>query len=131
MSNSPFAKLLRSKTVLDRETQERLADLLEPYIWLDPDNNLVVFKDAASSLTSLQRVLVFMLAHKIKNLVKEEMSPAVTASEVEIGTGLPGGTVRPKLTELAKKKLLVRSGRAYEMASNFMFPEIQAMLRPR
>jgi len=131
MSTNPFAKLIRSKTELDYEAQKQLADLLEPYIWLDPENNLVVFKDSASSLTSLQLVLVFMLAQKVKNLVNPELSPAVSASEVETGTGLPGGTVRPKLTELAKKKLLTHSGRAYEISPNFLISELQQILKVR
>ncbi len=64
MDENPFAKLIRSKTELDRQAQAQLADLLHPYIWLDPENNLVVFTPEADSLTSLQRVLVFMLARK-------------------------------------------------------------------
>lgn len=131
MSDNPFAKLIRSKTELDFEAQQRLANLLEPYIWIDPDSNLVVFKESAPSTTTLQQVFIFILAYKVKNLINPELSESASPSEVVEGTNLPGGTVRPKLAELTKKKLVLHSKDGYALANNLPMSEIESFLKPK
>lgn len=124
----PFAKLIRPKAQFDEETKERLANLLEPYVWLDPENNSIIFRDNVRSLSALQKVLVFALAHKVIGLINSNPR-TFSPSEVELGTQIPGGTVRPKLVELAKKKILDRKEDGYELASNFFISDIEEVLR--
>lgn len=129
MENDPFTKLVRPKAQLDYEAKQRLADLLEPYIWVDPEHISVVFKPTAPAHTTLQRVLLFMLSRKVMALISPEVSAHVAPREVETGTGLPGGTVRPKLADLIKRKLVVRSDGAYEVAPYFSLNEIEQILK--
>lgn len=128
MEENPFSKLIRSKTQMDVETQKRLADLLEPYIWIDPENDLVAFKDSSSDITTIKRVFISILARKVMNLINPNYPPTISASAIEMNTGLPGGTVRPKLGELYKKRLVVRDKGVYEVAPNAQINEIEQIL---
>lgn len=126
--NNPFSKLIRPKGQLDEETQKRLANLLEPYVWLDPDSDSIVFKEASSSLSALQKILVFAISRKAMSLINEKNKGSFSPSEVESETQTPGGTVRPKLAELIKKKILVKTSDGYELSPNFFISEIEQIL---
>lgn len=125
----PFAKLIRPKAQFDEETKERLANLLERYVWLDPENNSITFKEGTRNLNALQKILVFVLARKVISLINNNDSGSFTPAEVETETQIPGGTVRPKLAELLKAKLIVRNENRYELARNFFIGEIEQILR--
>lgn len=146
MSESPLARLIKPKEELDEAAQTKLADMLEPYVWLDPDNLGVHFKPDAPSLTTLKKVLIYLLARKAISTYLEikarddaaeagegearqhpEASPVVTPKDVEEGTKLSGGTVRPKLTELHKKKYVLKKGTAYEV-SPYYLSEIEKLI---
>lgn len=126
--NDPFARLIRPKAQFDEETKNWLANLLEPFIWLDPENNSITFKDDERNLNALQKVLLFALARKVISLINNNNMGSFTPTEVETETEIPGGTVRPKLGELLKKKILVRNENGYELAQNFFKREIEQIL---
>lgn len=126
--NDPFEKLIRPKAQFDDETKRKLANILEPYLWLDPENNSIIFKEDSRNLTAIQKILVFALARKVISLINNSETGNFTPTDVETETQLPGGTVRPKLGELLKKKILNRTERGYELAQNFFFSEIEKIL---
>ncbi|MER2514151.1 MAG: hypothetical protein ABTQ25_17335 [Nitrosomonas ureae] len=125
----PFAKLIRPKTQFDEETKSRLANLLEPFVWLDPENKSIIYKEDSLDLNAMQKVLVFALARKAIALISNSNAATFSPNEVELQTQIPGGTVRPKLVELSKKKILNRTEDGYELASNFFISEIEKILR--
>jgi hypothetical protein len=127
--NDPFAKLIRPKAQFDEETKERLANILEHYVWLDPENNSIIFKDGTRKLNASQKILVFALARKVISLINNNDGGSFTPAEVETETQIPGGTVRPKLAELLKTKLIIRTANGYELAKNFFISEIEQILR--
>ncbi len=126
--SDPFAKLIRPKTQFDEETKKRLANILEPYVWLDPENNSIIFKEDTRNLNAIQKILVFALARKVASLINNSVTGNFTPTEVETETQIPGGTVRPKLGELLKMKILVRTDTGYELAQNFFISEIEEIL---
>lgn len=114
--DDPFSKLIRPKASFDRETKERLASMLEPFVWLEQESNSIVFKETTKKLNAIQKILVFALARKVVGLINDNNLESFSPSEVEGETQIPGGTVRPKLTDLAKKKILIRTGNGYEFS---------------
>lgn len=127
--SDPFAKLIRPKAEFDEETKKRLGNLLEPYVWLDPDNSSISFKEDTKTLNALQKILVFALARKVIGLINKNNKGTFSANEVEAETQIPGGTIRPKLVELAKKRILNRTDTGYELAANFFISEIEQILK--
>ncbi|MCL4260137.1 MAG: hypothetical protein KJZ52_05870 [Anaerolineales bacterium] len=125
----PFAKLIRPKAQFELETKQRLADILEPFVWLDPENDLIAFTEKVKNLTSLQLILIYILARKVISLINQEITASLSPSEIESGTKLPGGTVRPKLGELTKKNIIVRTESGYEIAPTFLISEVEKILK--
>ena len=126
--NDPFDKLIRPKAQFDQETKERLANILAPFIWLDPETNLITFKESTRSLNALQKILIFALARKVLSLITNNGTGNFTPTEIENETQIPGGTIRPKIAVLLKKKILTRNENGYELGKNFFVDEIEEIL---
>jgi len=120
MSESPLARLIKKKDELDLETQAKLANSLEPFVYLDPENLGVHFKPEAQKLTTLQKVWVYLLARKAITLLNPDASELATPTEVEESTKLSGGTVRPKLTELVSRRWAQKINKTYTVSPYFI-----------
>ncbi len=127
MTDDPFAKLVRTQEELDNEEKRHLADLLEPYVWVNPAKNTVSFRHDAPNMSPTQRVVAFLLARRVLELINPETIGDVSPRDVEAGTGLPGGTVRPKLLELTEEKILVHIDRTYKISPNFSLSQVKGI----
>jgi hypothetical protein len=105
--------------LIDREqvNEELLREVLLPYIGIDADRKEIVPKQQWNSLNADRKVLIYLLARKamvVLPTVQLEIEGALP-KDIEDSTGIPGGTLRPKLRNLKRLGLLTqdREGRYY------------------
>lgn len=96
------------------EQRALLAKLIFPYAVVNPESGEVHYKSTSDDLTAKQKILIFLLC-KLALSTRSNTTFTATASPIEIekATMLPGGTLRPKLQELVKAKVVVKSGEGY------------------
>ena len=88
---------------LDREL---VADFLKPYLRIDGPSCAILPQPAWAEVPNEARVLLYLVARKAMRaldlpLAQEAASPL----EIERATGIPGGSVRPALKRLPKRRL--------------------------
>jgi hypothetical protein len=109
----PLDRLIMNTDEIDGESRKMLAEMLEPHVKIDPDTGKVYFVPYPPKLNTKQHVLVFLLAKLALSQKNEALDPVYTAKGVEEGTGLPGGTVRPKLSELFNERIISKGDNGY------------------
>lgn len=92
--------------------REGLAEVLSPYVGITKTGGLVL-TEAAASLNASDRVLVVLLALWAAHLLGVRPKTGATPTELTALSGLPSGTVRPKLSALSKKRLIAKEGADY------------------
>ena len=133
MTQDPLAAVVVKKEEVEGENRALLAKLILPFASLELESGQVYFKELGENLITRQRILVFLLCRlALVNLAPDAgFKPAVSPKEIEEGTHIAGGTVRPKLKELTDERIVVRSGDGYQMtASNLKraFKELERVL---
>ena len=108
MTEDPLDAVFDQKEELEGLLRERLAKMIIPFAVVDPENGIFYPKRAWNELNSKRKVLVFLLARLALSTRNPEFSKTVMAKDVEDATELPGGTVRPKLSELLKDRVAFR-----------------------
>ena len=103
MSDDPLADLLLDASQVDRA---RLASALQGILGVDTETGRVVFKPGYGRLTTRHRVLAYLLGRKAAVLLGKAEEEAATPKEICIDTGMPSGTVNPKLRELGRARLV-------------------------
>lgn len=95
-----------------------LAETLRPSVRLHSSTGEVFFTDQWASLSNRNKVLLYSLARKalaIKGVIPDEKaSPSQFAAE----THLPGGSVRPQLSQLVKDRIM-----NVDKESNYWIPD--------
>jgi hypothetical protein len=112
-SKDPLDQLVMKATEIEGEHRKLLADLLKPHVRMDPDTGRVYFISHPPHLNTKQHVLVFLLAKLALAQKNDKLNFITSAKDVEDATGLPGGTVRPKLGELFKERIVSKSPTGY------------------
>lgn len=105
----PLAALLVDE---DSIAREELAAGLAPYVQLAEQGGLwplPPFED----LDSATKVLCALLAVKAMSMLGLRESDRVAPVELIEMTGMPPGTVRPKLSKLAEKRLIAKDDHQY------------------
>ena len=96
------------------EQRALLAQLIFPFAGVNPESGDVHFKPTADDLTAKQKILVFLLCRlALSTRPNTIFTAAASPIEIEKATMLPGGTLRPKLRELVKTRVVVKSGDGY------------------
>lgn len=111
--NDPLDQLIMTTEEVEGEYRVLLAELLKPHVRIDPDTGKVYFIPNPPRLNTKQQVLVYLLAKLALSQKSDSLEPIATAKDVEEGTAMPGGTVRPKLTELFRERAISRSEAGY------------------
>jgi hypothetical protein len=109
MSTDPLEALIVDEEAVARQV---LADVLAPYVGIARSGDLVL-TDAAARLTTADRLLAVLLATQAAHLLGVRSQAGATPTGLVALSGLPAGTVRPKLSELAKRRLVVKEGPNY------------------
>ncbi len=112
-AKDPLDQLVMKTEEVEGEYRELLAELLKPHVRIDPDTGKVFFVPYPPRLNTKQHVLIYLLAKLAISQKNDRFDPIATAKEVEDATGLPGGTVRPKLTELFRERVISKSEAGY------------------
>jgi len=106
MSTDPLDAVFATTEELEGEIRERLAKMIVPFVKIDPEKGVVSFNSAGQKLATKQKVLVFLLSRLALSNRNPEFPSTSTPKQIEAETELPGGTVRPKLTELIRERIV-------------------------
>ena len=128
MSADPLEDLVVDEMAL---AKEHLAKGLAPYVGLT-ERGEVVFTEAARQLTAAKRLLAVLLAMRAGRVLGLRREAGATPVELSACTGIPAGTVRPKLAELRRAHLVSKEGGRYvvPIASIRLAITALPMLRP-
>ena len=102
----PLEDLLLDANEVDRT---QLAQALEGILGVDKETGRVVLKPGFNALDTKRRVLAFLLGAKVAQLLELLPSESVGPKELEKQTGMPHGTVAPKLSQLLDDKLITKT----------------------
>lgn len=94
--------------------RDQLASALAPYLRFTRAGELLLeprFDDLAAEL----RVLCVLLALQALRLLDLRETDQATPAEIVSISGMPPGTVRPKLAGLLKKRLVAKDGARYSL----------------
>lgn len=105
----PLSSLIVDESHLARE---ELADTLRPYLRLGRSGQVVIDR-AFDQLTALQKVACILLGLAAAHMLDLRDRRGATPQEIVRVSGLAGGTVRPKLSELLRDRYAVRDGHDY------------------
>lgn len=100
-TDNPLARLL----VEAIDTREELAAILDGFVTID-ESGSIAFSAGFDSQPARRRVLVAVLAARAAFELDLRDEGSATPADIEQLTGMPGGTVRPKLRELAGSRVL-------------------------
>jgi len=115
MAIDPFDRLFSKD---DRVDTGLLAELLLPYIRIDPDSGRVRFTEDGHQLTVKKKVVVYLLARKAFAVRNSKASEVASPKEISTGIGAKGGTVRPKIKELLEERLIEESDAGYAVPTH-------------
>ena len=117
MSIDPLDQLFINPEQVEQEQREELAKLILPYAAINRETGNVYFKPTTDELNSKQKVILYLLCRLALSALPDTPFPRfVSPKEIERATELPGGTIRPKLTQLVDEKIVVKSGEGYRIS---------------
>lgn len=106
MAEDPLADLLLDADDVDRA---QLAQGLKGILGVDNNSGRVVLKPGFNDLDTRKKVLAFLLGAKAAFLLGKAETEVVAPKDITKQTGLPTGTVNPKLKELREQRLVSRT----------------------
>lgn len=104
---------LRALVVSEEDlTRDELASALEGRVRFTQEGDLIL-EDGFASLTTTQKVACVLLACRAGQILGLRESNGATPAQVVAMSGMAPGSVRPKLSQLSKERLLTKYGGAY------------------
>src|SRR5687767_7815845 len=104
VSYDPLSRLVVDEAAVDREL---LASVLEGRIRLDMTHGSFAFHQGVRDrLNNRHQVLIALLAQKALHLLNEEFPEGLRPQDIELATGVKGGTLRPILKILGDRRLI-------------------------
>jgi hypothetical protein len=117
----PLDELVVKYEEVEGENRKLLAKILIPHVQIDPDKGTIYFVKQPSNLKTKEQVLLVLLAKLALAQKNPDITPNTTSKEVEEISGLPGGTVRPKIAELIKEKVIAKSSVGYYIEAKNLY----------
>lgn len=131
MTADPLEQLFVRTEQVEQEQRKLLAALILPYAGINPETGEVYFKTTADELNAKQKIIIYLLCRlALSALPNTSFSSVVSPKEIEKDTNLPGGTVRPKMTQLVDAKLVARSGDGYSIPPAYLHKAKAALPTP-
>lgn len=121
---------LRALLVDDADDLDRaaIAAALRDLTSLDAKTGDVRVRPSFNDLSSRGKIMGYLLAAKVAELLEKRPSALVSPKEIVDNTGMAPGTVRPTLSKLADKRMITRSaGGAYTVAPHQISHAIEAL----
>jgi hypothetical protein len=112
----PLRELLVNEEEL---TRTDLAAALRPYVRMTENGQLMPTAEF-DRLSALARAACVLLAFRAQHALGIRETSTASPSDVEAASGMPGGTVRPKLSQLVNDRLAIRSRDGYEIPLHAM-----------
>jgi len=103
MSQDPLSDLLLDASEVDRA---RLSKALGDILGIDTKSGQVVLKPGFSRLSARNKLLAYLLGRKAAVLLDRAEVESVAPKDIPQDTGMPSGTVHPKLRELLEDHLV-------------------------
>ncbi len=132
MADDPLEMIFVKPEQVEGEKRAQLAKMIFPFAYIDAENGRIHFKATADELNAKQKVLVYLLCRLALSTRTDSKFPAsVSPKEVEIDTGIPGGTIRPKLSQLVEEHKLIRRGDGYMVSTEHfdrIFKELESFM---
>lgn len=123
MAEDPLQELLLDADEVDRT---ELAQGLRGILGIDNKTGRVVLKPGFNDLDSRKKVLAYLMGAKVGVLLGKAESEVLTPTDISNQTGMPKGTVNPKLTQLYDERLVSKT----KSGSYYVAPhQIQPALR--
>ena len=94
--------------------RDEIAEALRPYVRLTRAGELLP-EPAFDQLPAEHRVLCVLLALQASHMLGLRPDGAAAPAEVVQASGMPAGTVRPKLSALLKSRYVVRTDHKYSL----------------
>jgi hypothetical protein len=92
--------------------------IVKDYVRYDPEKEEIILTPAATGLPNKQKLLIYLVALEGWVYLKPELEEAsAKPSELESALGIPGGTLRPLLRDLAAARLVRSDGGAYRIVA--------------
>ncbi len=124
-TDDPLAMLLLDAAEVDRAL---LAEALSDRVGIDSKSGRIVPLPGYAALNARQKVLVILLAAKAASLLGVRDTEVMPAQDVIATSGLPRGTVAPKLKELRDGGLVGQdTDRAYYVPNGLLQRAIQQL----
>jgi hypothetical protein len=128
--DDPLARLLMDDA--DEVDRAAIAATLQDLVAVDSKSGRLALKPAFDNLPARARVLVYLLGARVAVLLGKRGDEHVLPKEIIEITGMPAGTVRPKLAELLEARLVSHSDDgAYTVAPHQVGRAIAALAPAR
>lgn len=102
MGSDPLEELLLDADEVDRAA---LARALAGVLGVDKKSGRIVLQPGFATLDTRRRALAYLLGAKVATLLGLRESEVVAPKELQGATGMPQGTVNPKLSQLNEQRL--------------------------
>lgn len=123
----PLTALLLDAAEVNRA---RVAQALGDLLGVDTKSGRVVLKPGFNGLDTSRRVLAYLMGALAARLLGLRESEEVQPLEVQQETGMPKGTVNPKLSQLHKERRVSKGkGGAYFVAGHQIESAVQYLQR--
>ena len=126
MATDPLERLVLDATEADRAT---IADVLSDRVGIDRSSGRIVLLPGYSPLNARSKVLLVLLAAKAAHLLGLRESELLRTQEVVMVSGLPPGTVAPKLKELREDRVVAQGADRAYYVPNALLQRVADQLR--
>ena len=109
--SDPLERLVRSEE--DLLNRELLARALDGLAYVDKDRAKVLLTPDGAARSAREKLIIYLLGKKALRAVGSEIKEETGPKEIEKATGMPGGTVRPRLRQLAKEGIVAKREEGY------------------
>jgi hypothetical protein len=106
MADDPLSKLLLDADEIDRAS---LARVLHDYVGIDSKNGKVIQKASFNKLNARQKLIAYLLGKKVAKLLGKIEIELSLPKDIQNDTGIPKGTVNPKLRELVDSRFVTQT----------------------
>lgn len=121
----PLRSLLLDADEVDKA---RLAQGLQGILGVDSNDGRLVLRPGFNDLDATGKVLAYLLGALAARLLTLRASESVAPTEIQRETGLPKGTVNPKLSELFKaRKVSKTKAGSYFVVPHQVDPAIKSI----
>ncbi len=111
-------KLLANEAELNRGL---LSSVLLPYVRIGRESGSPIFTPEFSRLTNSGKIVVYLLSRKAASAMGvSNITESATPREISEATGISYGSVKPTVSDLARKHVLVRTEGQYSFPSHLL-----------